>query len=467
MNRRQEGTTGAAPEQDARNESPPTVPAGANHGGETAGLPERWSWVEPTIWTPRMVQALQGGVKGGKWYSLWDKILTPGVLEAAFAKVKANKGAAGVDHVSVDGFERDKARNLKALHESLKDGTYRPCAIRRCFIPKAGSKELRPLGIPTVRDRVVQTALRDAVDPIFEREFADHSYGFRPRRNAHQAIDRVERLLCEGFVWLADVDLKSYFDTIPHAALMAKVRERVADGRVLGLIEAFLKQPVEEGDRRQIPSVGVPQGAVVSPVLSNVYLTPLDHLMARAGLEMTRYADDFVIQCRSEEEAQRALAEVTRWCGEAGLTVHPTKTRIVKVSVTEGFDFLGYHFRQHRDDPKRAKKWPRDKSAAKLRDTLRPLTRRTNGHSLEEILRRVNVVLRGFFAYFRKSVKTPLQMLDSWVRGRLRSILRRRRKRRGRARGKDHQRWLNAFFEDLGLFSLARALEQTAHSPRG
>lgn len=467
MTGRQEGTTGAAPEQGARDESPPTVPARANHGAPTAGRPERWSWVEPTLWTPRMVQALDDGVKGGMWYSLWDKILRPGVLEAAFAKVKANQGAAGVDHVSVDRFERDKTRNLGGLGESLKDGTYRPSAIRRCFIPKVGRKELRPLGIPTVRDRVVQTALRDALEPIFEREFADHSYGFRPRRNAHQALDRVEHLLGEGFVWVVDVDLASYFDTIPHGALMARVRERVADGRVLGLIEAFLTQPVEEGTRRQIPSVGVPQGAVVSPVLSNVYLDPLDHLMVREGFAMTRYADDFVIQCRSEEHARRALAEVTRWCGEAGLTVHPTKTRLVKVSVTEGFDFLGYHFRAHRDDPTRVKKWPREKSAAKLRATLRPLTPRTNGHSLEEILRRVNVVLRGFFAYFCKSVKVPLQELDKWVRGRLRSILRKRRKRRGRGRGSDHQRWPNAYFEDLGLFSLARALEQTVHSPSG
>lgn len=440
---------------------------GANRDGETAGLPERWSWVEPTIWTPRMVQALEDGVKGGKWYSLWDKVIAPRTLEAALAKVKANDGAAGVDHVSVDAYEQDKTRNLKALHESLKDGAYRPSAIRRCFIPKAGSAELRPLGIPTVRDRVVQTALRDAVGPIFEREFADHSYGFRARRSAHQAIDRVERLLCEGLVWVADVDLKSYFDTIPHAPLMAKVRERVADGRVLGLIEAFLTQPVADGDRREIATVGVPQGAVVSPVLSNAYLNPLDHLMARAGYEMTRYADDFVIQCRSEEEARRALAEVARWCGEAGLTVHPTKTRIVQVSVKEGFDFLGYHFRQHRDDPRRVKKWPRDKSRAKFRAALRPLTKRCNGHSLDEIIRRVNTVLRGFFAYFRKSVATPLQELDTWVRGRLRSILRKRRKRRGIARGKDHQRWPNAYFEDLGLFSLARALEQTAHPPSG
>ena len=414
-----------------------------------------------------MVQALVDGVKGGKWYSLWDKIIALRTLEAAFAKVKANDGAAGVDHVSVEAFERDKERNLRALHESLKAGTYRPSAIRRCFIPKAGSKELRPLGIPTVRDRVVQTALRAGIEPIFEREFADHSYGFRARRSAHQAIDRVEQQLCAGMSWVVDVDLKSYFDTVPHDALMAKVRTRVADGRVLELIEAFLTQPIAEDGGQWTPTVGTPQGAVVSPVLSNVSLDALDHLLVRAGFEMTRYADDFVIQCRSEEEAKRALAEVTRWCGTAGLTVHPTKTRIVKVSATEGFDFLGYHFRAHRDDPGRVKKWPREKSGMKLRDTLRPLTKRTSGHALEEIIKRVNVVLRGFFEYFRKSVQLPLRALDKWVRGRLRSILRRRMKRRGKGDGLDHFRWPNAYFEDRGLFSLARALEQTTHPPRG
>ncbi|MFO0646919.1 MAG: group II intron reverse transcriptase/maturase [Polyangiales bacterium] len=423
--------------------------------------------MEPTIWTPRMVQALDDGVKGGKWYSLWDKVIAPRALEAAFAKVKANDGAAGVDHVSVEAFERDKERTLKTLHASLKDGTYRPSAIRRCYIPKAGSKELRPLGIPTVRDRVVQTALRAAIEPIFEREFADHSYGFRPRRSAHEAIDRVEHLLCAGMQWVVDVDLKSYFDTVPHAALMAKVRARVADGRVLEMIETFLRQPVAEEGRQWTPSVGTPQGAVVSPVLSNVYLDGLDHHMVRAGFEMTRYADDFVIQCQSEEDAVRALAEVTRWCGEAELTVHPTKTRIVRVSATEGFDFLGYHFRARKEDSKRVRKWPREKSQAKLKTAVRPLTKRTNGHSLEAILRRVNVVLRGFFGYFRKSDRCGLVALDKWIRGRLRSILRRRDNRRGKGGGPDHSRWPNAFFEDLGLFSLVRALEQTTHSPSG
>jgi RNA-directed DNA polymerase len=372
-----------------------------------------------------------------------------------------------VDRVSIEAYARDLERNLRTLHESLQAGTYRPAAIRRCYIPKAGSAERRPLGIPTVRDRVVQTAIRAAIEPIFEREFGEHRYGYRPGRSAHSAVARVERRLCEGSTWVVDVDLTSYFDTIPHAPLRARLRERVADGRVLGRLEAFLKQPVAEEGRQRIPGVGTPQGAVISPVMANVYLNPLDHLRVGAGFEATRYAEDLVVPCRTEGDARRALDAITRWCAQAGRTVHPEKTRIVHVSVTEGFDFLGDHFRLHRDDPGRVKVWPRKKSVAKRRATLRPLTKRTNGHALRDVLRRVNVVLRGFFQYFRRSVRTPLREIDEWVRGRLRAILRRRRTQRGRARGRDLMVWTNRYFEDLGLFSRARALEQTTHSPSG
>ncbi|MBL0197650.1 MAG: group II intron reverse transcriptase/maturase [Myxococcales bacterium] len=409
-----------------------------------------------------MVRALEDGVKGSVWYTLWDKFTTLQALESAFAQVKANDGAAGVDHVSVRDFERDRDKHLKALCEALRNGSYRPAAIRRRYIPKVGGAELRPLGIPTVRDRVVQTALRAGIEPIFEREFADQSYGFRPRRNAHQAIDRVERLLNAGLKWVVDVDLKSYFDTVSHPRLMALVRRRIADGRVLGLIEEFLKQPVDDEGQRWTPIVGTPQGAVMSPLLANVFLDPLDHLMAKQGYEMTRYADDFVIQCRTEDEARRALEEVARWCGIAELTLHPTKTRIALVTVREGIDFLGYHFREHRDDPRRTKKWPRKKSVMKLRERLRPLTRRTNGGSLNAIVKRVNVVLRGFLSYFIKSVRTPLDGIDRWVRGRLRSILRRRSGKRGRGGGLDSITWPNAFFVRLGLLSLASTPVQLA-----
>src|SRR5882724_3465391 len=197
--------------------------------------------------------------------------------------------------------------------------------------------------VPTVRDRVVQTALRMVLDPIFERDFAAHSYGFRPKRGCKDALRRVVELLKAGYVHIVDVDLKSYFDTIPQDRLLALVGQKVADGRVMALIKSFLEQGVLDGDQEWVPEEGTPQGAVISPLLSNIYLDPLDHLMAERGFEMVRYADDFVVMCRSEGEAAAALAEVQRWTASAGLTLHPTKTRLVN-APEEGFDFLGYRF---------------------------------------------------------------------------------------------------------------------------
>ena len=414
-----------------------------------------------------MVRALDNGVKGGVWYTLWDKFTTPQALSNAFAKVKANRGAAGVDHMSIQDFERDKDKHLEQLHQSLRSGTYRPAAIRRRYIPKAGSKELRPLGIPTVRDRVVQAALLAAMEPIFERNFSETSFGFRPGRNAHQAIERVEHLLNAGYKWVVDVDLKAYFDTVSHPRLMSLVRQRIADGRALGLIETFLKQPVDEDGQRWTPIVGTPQGAVMSPVLANVYLNPLDHHMAKQGYEMTRYADDFVIQCKTEADARRALGEVSRWCDDVALTVHPTKTRVVRVSAQDGFDFLGYHFRERGSDPTQTMLWPREKSRKNFRATLKPLTKRTNGSSLTTIVSKVNPILRGFHAYFKKSVRASLERLDKWIRARLRTILRRRSGRRGRSGGQDHKQWPNSYFATLGLFSLAKTPVQLVLPLRG
>jgi RNA-directed DNA polymerase len=406
-----------------------------------------WSWVEPSVWTDRMLTALENGVKGGRWHSLIDKVYSTGNLDAAYCKVAANGGAAGVDHVTIAMFTDRREENLQTLHRTLQDGTYRPQAIRRTWIPKPGSTEKRPLGIPTVRDRVVQTALRNVLEPIFERDFAEQSYGFRPGRGCKDALARVDELLKAGYTYVVDADLKSYFDTIPHAPLLARVRGKVADGRVLGLIEAFLQQGIMEGLKEWTPEQGSPQGAVISPLLSNIYLDPLDHLMADQGIQMVRYADDFVILCRSRENAERALEIVRHWTAEAGLTLHPDKTRLVDATQRGGFDFLGYHF-------ERGYRWPRTKSIRKLKDALRAETRRTNGHSLEGIIGNVNPTLRGWFEYFKHSHYTTFERIDKWVRMRLRSILRKRRKRRGRGRGFDHQRWPNAFFAEHGLYTL-------------
>ena len=406
-----------------------------------------------------MLTALEEGVKGGKWFSLIDKVYAPANLAQAYTRVAANGGAAGVDHQTVQMYERQLNANQEKLAAQLKDGSYHPQAVRRVWIEKPGGKEKRPLGIPTVRDRVAQTALRNVLEPIFERDFAEQSYGFRPQRSNKQALRKVEALLKAGYTQVVDADLKSYFDTIPHQLLLERVEEKVSDGRVSKLLAAYLQQGVMEGLASWTPETGTPQGAVISPLLSNIYLDPLDHLLATAGIEMVRYADDFVILCRTEAAARQALALVQDWTVRNGLSLHPEKTRIVDATKRGGFDFLGYHF-------ERGYKWPRQKSIKKLRATIRRKTQRTNGHALSTIIEDVNRTLRGWFEYFKHSHKTEFTQQDSWIRMRLRSILRKRHGLAGRGRGADHQRWPNAYFGTLGLFSLTSARASSCQSSR-
>ena len=379
-----------------------------------------------------MLTALEEGVKGGVWFALIDKVFAERNLRAAFQQVAKNDGAAGVDHETVSAFERQLTETIRWLSEGLMTGTYTPQPIRRAHIAKPGTNETRPLGIPTVRDRVVQAAVVNVIEPIFERDFAEHSYGFRPGRGCKDALRRVSQLLKEGYVHVVDADLKGYFDSIPHDRLMSRVKERIADGRVLRLIGDFLKADILDDMKRWIPEQGAPQGAVLSPLLSNVYLDPLDHLMARHGIEMVRYADDFVILCKTAEEAARALELVKQWVAGNGLTLHPEKTRIVD-SCTQSFDFLGYTFQGQEH-------WPRKKALQKMRDTIRAKTIRQNGRSIQCVIADVNKTVRGWFAYFKHGTDRRFyRNQDAWIRMRLRSILRRRDHRRGRGRGRDHQ----------------------------
>jgi len=443
-------------EEKMKETKPATVPEKAKQVGE---IRSRWGWVEPEVWTERMLTALEEGVKGGKWFSLMDKVWAMPNLQRAFERVKANAGAAGVDHQTIEMFESRLEENLEKTALLLREDRYQPQAIKRVWIPKPGTTQKRPLGIPTVRDRVVQTALRSVLEPIFEAEFAQHSYGFRPNRGCKDALRRVEELLGAGYVWVVDADLKSYFDTIPHQELMVRLEQTVADGRALNLVKSFLKQGIMEEMENWTPQQGSPQGAVVSPLLSNIYLNPLDHAMAAAGLEMVRYADDLVIMCRSKAEAEQAMERVKQWTAAAKLTLHPEKTRIVDAAQVGGFDFLGYHF-------ERGYKWPRKKSIQKLRDAIRAKTKRANGNSLKTIILKVNQTTKGWFEYFKHSHKTTFNCIDGWIRTRLRSILRKRQGRKGRGRGQDHRRWPNAFFAEQGLFSLAAAYAQARQSLR-
>jgi RNA-directed DNA polymerase len=288
------------------------------------------------------------------------------------------------------------------------------------------------------------------VDPIFDVTFAEHSYGFRPHRGAKDALRRVDDLLRAGYCHIVDADLQAYFDTIPHAPLRARVASKVSDGRVLALLDAFLRQPVFEGMAQWTVEEGTPQGAVISPLLANLYLDPLDHVMADAGFEMVRYADDFVVLCRTADAAEEALAIVHRWTAAAGLRLHPAKTRLVDMQQPGGFDFLGYHFT-------RRYRLPRKKSLQKLKDAVRQHTRRTNGHSLAVIIADVNRTLRGWFGYFKHSRAIAFVPIDQWVRMRLRCILRRRLGKRGRGLRTGHQQWPRRFFAAQGLFSLVQA----------
>lgn len=423
-----------------------TVPFGATPARQPPSIAE---WANRAVWTDRMLNALPSGVRGGKWHTLIDKVYDSFNLFLASESVLGNEGAAGVDHQTVSQFKDRRPQELKRLEEELRSGKYQPRAVKRVWIPKPGSTEKRPLGIPSVRDRVVQTALLHVLEPIFDITFAEHSYGFRRGRGCHHALERIEALLNEGYVHVVDADLKSYFDTIPKDRLMSRVRERVSDSRVLRLVEQFLEQGVMDGLSEWTPTTGTPQGAVISPLLANLYLNPLDHLLAEAGIAMVRYADDFVILCRSREEADQALAKVKSWVEENGLTLHPTKTKIVDAR-TEGFDFLGYTFRGDL-------RLPRKKSLDKMKDNIRAKTGRSNGHSLQWIVGSLNKTLQGWFGYFRHSHGNVFTDLDGYIRGRLRSILRKRAGRRGRGRGMDHQRWPNDYFADHGLYRLYKA----------
>ena len=361
-----------------------------------------------------MLSALDNGVvvsktrlrhDGGKWYSLIDKVMAPTTLKVAWHKVQANKGAAGVDGLSIGRFAAKADLYLNELGAALREGTYRPQAVKRVDIPK-GDGKTRPLGIPTVKDRIVQQAVKLAIEPIFEAGFCDGSYGFRPGRGCHDALREVDRLIKEGNTIVVDADLKSYFDTIPHERLMSRVEEKVSDGRLLDLIRAWLKADILKGMERWTPAGGTPQGGVSSPLLANIYLDPLDKLMAGRGYRMVRYADDFVILTRSRDEADAALALVAAWVAENGLVLHPEKTRVGDCRQPgEGFDFLGYRFEAGR-------RHVRLKSLQRFKDTIRERTRRTRGQSLEHVIADINPTLRGWFGYFKHAYPFIFSTLD-------------------------------------------------------
>lgn len=416
------------------------------------------SWAETAVWTERMLAALANGVKGGKWFSLYDKVYRPEVLKAAWQRVKRNKGAAGIDRVSIERFDAQAGNYLDELHHTLKMGQYRPQPVKRLEIPKGGGKT-RPLGIPTVKDRVVQAALKSVIEPIFERHFLDTSYGFRPGRGCKDALRDVNQGLKEGYCWVVDADIQGYFDNIVHEKLMERIEATISDGAVLRLIRQFLEQDILAEARRWTPVKGTPQGAVLSPLLANIYLHTLDEKLAEEGYRLVRYADDFVILCQSQEEAERALGSVRSWMAKNELSLHPDKTHIGDCrKAGQGFEFLGYRFEA-------GQRMVRRKSLNKLRDTIRSRTRRTTGEAIERTIQKLNPVLKGWFGYFKHARKYTFNTLDAFVRRRLRAILLKQNKKQGCANSKSASfRWKNAYFAERGLFSLHEAYVMASQS---
>ena len=406
-----------------------------------------------------MLSALVNGVHGGKWFSLMDKVFAPKTLVLAWTKVRDNKGAAGVDGQSIEKFAARAELYLSELSAALKDGSYRPDAVKRVDIPK-GDGKLRPLGIPTVKDRIVQQAVRLVIEPIYEHGFAEGSFGFRPKRGCHDALRVVDSLIKDGYTFVVDADLQSYFDTIPHDRLVGRIESKVIDGKVLDLIRGWLTADILKGTEQWTPAQGSPQGAVISPLLANIYLDPLDHLMAANGCRMVRYADDFVVLCRTREAADAALEVVRSWVAENGLTLHPEKTHVGDCSVPgQGFEFLGYRFES-------GMRTVRKKSLDKLKDGIREKTGRSRGVSLERVIDDLNPKLRGWFGYFKHARPSIFGIIDGFVRRRLRAFPRKQEKRPSRGRSQaDHQRWPNAYFANAGLFALQTAW-QTARQPR-
>ncbi len=442
---------------------PEEVPA--DEAAVPTGAADPLRFVERQVWTDRMLEALRkGGPEGGRWYWLHDKVFARRTLSVAYAQVTSNGGAPGVDGVTVEVFGHRLDEETDRILADWKAERFCPQPVRRVWIPKPGSDDKRPLGIPTVRDRVVQAALRMVLEPIFEMDFHARSHGFRPGRKAQNALMEVVRSLNAGNVWVVDADLQGFFDSIPHGPLLKAVQRRVTDRRILGLIEQYLKAGIMESGAITEPEAGSPQGGVISPLLANIYLNDLDHLMARKGWEMIRYADDFVILCVSEADAQRALTDVQTWTAQAGLTLHPDKTRIVDLSVPGNFiDFLGFRLQRHRDErtgKDRILRLVRPKSLAKIMESIRTRTRRTSGIGLPEIIGNVNAALRGWFGYFRSAHRTIHHRIDQSTRRRLRAILTKRRGTPSWGSGTCHNRWTNAFFAEKGLFSLKEAHDQ-------
>jgi len=432
--------------------------------GAIRNNPERYPrWTEP------MVDALtRMREQGRKWFQLYDKIADEKTLAAAWNRIDrrtqgdARRRGAGVDGVTVEDFAAVAHAQLPELAAALKAGTYRPKPVKRRWIPKPGGSKKRPLGLPTVADRVVQEAARGMLEPIWEEQFLDGSHGFRPGRSTDSACLMMEAHLERGKVWVVDADISGCFDNISHRAVDSLLARRVADGKVMRLVKGMLTAGVMDGWSLNRNSAGTPQGGVISPLLCNIVLHELDSRLEAEGVAWVRYADDFVLLCETREQAERARDMAEKALAPLGLTLNPEKTRIVHLD--EGFDFLGWRYKGRR-------RWPRDKSVKAFRQKAKMKTRRNRPGSIEAVCVELEPLLRGFFNYFRNGNSAgTFNQCGGWLRRRLRGMLRKRLYgKSGISSRQDHFVWPNAYFAAKGLFDLTPHLvsfrKNHLHSP--
>lgn len=410
-------------------------------------------------WTLAMMEALPAlEAQGRKWFQLYDKIADEKTLAAAWERIDkrmagdARKRGAGPDGVTVEMFAAVSGVELGKLCKELKEDRYKPSPVRRHYIPKPGSGKMRPLGLPTIRDKVVQEATRGIIEPIWEARFLNASHGFRPGRSADSACREMEGHLSNAKVWVVDADIKGCFDNIPHETIIDLIAKRISDGKVIRLIRSMLEAGVMEEMRVRRTDTGTPQGGIISPLLCNIVLHELDAAMQRAGIACVRYADDFVLLCNEREGAEAALETAKAALAAMGLEISREKTRIVHLD--EGFDFLGWHYQGKQ-------RWPRASSVKNLKAKIKAKTRRNRPGGIEAIAEELEPLLRGWFNYFRNGNSLNIfAMIDGWLRRRLRSILKKRRKSHsGISSLLDNIRWPIKFFQDKGLFSFIQHLD--------